>query len=650
MPFLAASFGSMVFLRMGKYARRKGKTIDCNSTGDNTSESLRITDDKELSEKSVNEKTRNFNYFFAGIVSLITFLVYLPCLRNEFLNWDDNIYVYENPFIRSFNTTLFKWAFLGFYASNWHPLTWISHAIDYAIWGLNPFGHHLTNVVLHTVNTFIVVLLVLKLIENYKGATRLLDDRRRLLVGGVTGFLFGLHPLHVESVAWVAERKDLLCASFFLLSIMVYAKYMSFANKEPVEKRATSGFLNKYYLFSLCFFALALLSKPMAVSLPFVLLILDWYPFNRIQSISSFRSAFIGKLPFILLSLGSSVLTILAQKEGGAMNMKLMEIVPLATRVLVAAKSLIVYLGKMILPINFIPYYPYPKDASLFSLEYLSAVVLVVGITAACVAMVKKQKLWLSVWAYYVATLIPVIGLVQVGGQSMADRYSYLPSLGPFFIAGLGMAWVSMMVYSITKKWGQSVKFVMFAATIFLSVSTVNLTVNQLSIWKNSFTLWTYVIENRPDEIPVAYNNRGLIFIEKGQLDQAKEDLDKAIALNPYYYEAYYHRGMIFMNLGQYGQALKDLDKAIGLNPLFYSAYNNRGMVLGNMGQLDKAIADFTTAISLNRTDGNAFLNRGLLFLQVGRNEIAVSDLRNACELGNDFGCKTLQYLGNKGN
>jgi hypothetical protein len=379
---------------------------------------------------------KNFKYYLAGSIALITFLVYLTALRNDFVNWDDDIYVYENPYIRSLNPAFFKWAFFNFHASYWSPLTWISHALDYAVWGLNPLGHHLTNNILHAANTFLVVLLVIRLLDAWKGRTihsglsSFVHERTMLIAAGTTGLLFGLHPVHVESVAWVAERKDLLCALFFLLSLIAYTKYASGADKEPVNNNKAPRFFNNYYLVTIGFFILALLSKPMAVTLPVVLLALDWYPFNRLRSPRAFRLALIEKLPFFALSLLSSMLTVLAANKGGAME--LMETVSLSTRVLVGFRSLVAYLGKMLWPLNLVPYYPYPKDASPLSLEYFSAIVLVIGITAACMVMAKKQKLWLSVWGYYVVTLVPVLGIVQVGGQAMADRFTYLPSLSPF--------------------------------------------------------------------------------------------------------------------------------------------------------------------------------------------------------------------------
>ena len=265
----------------------------------------------------MNKRTK---YIIAFSVAVVTFIVFLPALQNEFLNWDDIEYISGNSFIRSLDTQLLKSAFLEFHAWNWHPLTWLSHAVDYSVWGLNPLGHHLTNNILHALNTLLVVLLVMRLIGVFKktaGNNALsqpfLHDRTIMITGAATGLLFGLHPLHVESVAWAAERKDLLCAFFFLLTIITYAHYVIEISARTSVNYA-SRFFNRKYLYALGFFILSLLSKPMAVTLPFVLLILDWYPFKRIQSLKTFWTTSIEKLPFLALALISSVLTVLAQK------------------------------------------------------------------------------------------------------------------------------------------------------------------------------------------------------------------------------------------------------------------------------------------------------------------------------------------------
>jgi protein O-mannosyl-transferase len=318
--------------------------------------------------------TINVKYYLASAAALATLILYLPALRNAFVGvWDDDAYIAKNVAIRSMNLTFFRWAFFDFHAGNWHPLTWISHAVDYALWGPNPLGHHLTNIMLHAANTAIVVLLTLKMLEIVAERTRqntstiFLTDQMILIVAGVTGLLFGLHPIHVESVAWATERKDLLCALFFLLSVTMYTSSVRTACHEAPQDESVSRLFHKRYLITLGFFILALLSKPMAVTLPVVLLVLDWYPLNRIRSLKSLRAASLEKIPLLALSLAASMLTILAARAEEAIRS--LEFAPLSSRVLVASRSIVAYLGKMLLPMPLSPLYPYPKDVSLFSLE-----------------------------------------------------------------------------------------------------------------------------------------------------------------------------------------------------------------------------------------------------------------------------------------
>ncbi len=640
---------------------------------------------------STQMKKHDLTYYLAASVAVVTFLVYVSSLQNEFVNWDDDLNVYQNPFIRSLDAAFFKWAFLNFSAVDyWRPLTWISHALDYAVWGLNPLGHHLTNNILHAVNTFLVVLLVVRLVEaarrplsgqvversgnkstaqqlNFSAFT-VHDSRFTLIAACVTGLLFGLHPIHVESVAWVSERKDLLCALFFLLSVMAYVRYAVttlFSQETKFDHRGTetqrdsniqirnrlfsvtpclcgSFSLHRYYLLSLLFFTLALMSKPMAVSLPVVLLILDWYPCQRMNDLKTFRAAFFEKLPFIALGVVSSMLTVMAQKGEGAM--RLMEFVPLSRRVIVAAKSLIAYLWNMILPLNLIPCYPYPRDPSFFSFGYLSAAVLVVGITAACIIAAKQQKLWLSVWGYYVITLVPVLGIVQVGGQAMADRYTYLPSLGPFLLIGLAGAWISAEGRA-PEKWGKILKLAFAALAVVVSVSLASLTVNQIGIWKNSIDFWSYVIERQPTGVPIAYGNRGIAFDKIGRPDRAIADFDKAITLNPSFKDAYYNRGITYNRIGLFAEAIESFSKSLEIDPNNFDAYVGRGISYALLGQKDRAFENFNKVIQLDQNHVPAYLNRGRLWLHTGNGELAMLDFQKACGLGNKEGCNALQAL-----
>lgn len=577
-------------------------------------------------------------FIIACLVSLATLLLYLPALQNDFVEWDDAPYVFENPDIRSFDLTLFKWAISTFYLRTWHPLTWISHALDYAIWGLNPMGHHLTSVILHGLNTFLVVVLILKLLKAASGfqeAKEYLSDRGILAAAVITGLLFGLHPLHVESVAWISERKDLLCAFFFLLSTIMYIKYV----EVTVRENSGSQFFNKQYLLSLGFFILALLSKAMAVSLPLVLLVLDWYPLKRIRSLKTFGYAFVGKLPFFSFGLISSILAVLANSSEDAPT----EDFPLSMRLLAAVKSLITYLWKMALPFDLQPLYPYPKNISILSSDYLTAIVLFVGATILCVIVVKRHPLWLSVWSYYVISIIPVLGIVQISGHSMADRYTYLPSIGPFLIVGLAAGWFYDKVTSV-KQWGFIFNLLAVATVIFIFASMAYLTFEQIRVWKTSFSLWNYVIEKNP-AASLAYYSRGNAYQRIGLIDKAFEDFDKAIALSPLFKEAYYNRGTLYGKAGLYEKSLMDLNKSIALNPNYVDAYCNRGIVHMLVGQYNRALEDFNKAILLNQSNALAYLNRGELYQRTGNKELASSDFRKACDLGKEFGCEALQKL-----
>ena len=635
---------------MGKASRKKQQSSRATATGEDNSRSSRNLHSGSLRKKPNSPETKNFRYYLAGVISLIAVLVYLSSLNNQFVNWDDDRYIIKNPHIHPLNFDLFRWAFSEFYASNWHPLTWISHAVDYAVWGLNPQGHHLTNLVFHAGNTFLVVLLSIRLLEMYRertvqeGGSTFLDGRRAMIAGGMTGLLFGLHPLNVETVAWIAQRKTVLCGLFFLLSIMAYSGYVSRQGDRRAQEKSTGPlFFDTRYIVSLAFFILALLSKSMAVTLPAVLLILDWHPFKRVRSLKTFRAVFIEKLPFIACSLISSLLTILAQQAGGAT--KLMEIVPFSTRVLVAANAIIAYLWKTVFPMNLIPFYPYPHGVSLFSPMYLGVVLLLVGISSIFFISVKRNRVWLALWGYYIITLTPVLGLVQVGGQSMADRYMYLPSLSPFLAIALAVAWLHKNVDELEEH-RLIVKVFGTCAAILVLVSLSYLTFRQVGTWSSSVELWNYVIKKEPGTA-LAYNNRGQAFLEKGELDNALEDFNKVIALNQSYDTAYNNRGIVFSKKGQFDKAMEDFNKAIALNQSYDEAYNNRGIVFGEKGLLDEAMEDFNKAIALNPYHSRAYFNRGYVYLKKENVESAVQNFQKACALGYEAACKAIQKIEN---
>jgi Flp pilus assembly protein TadD len=583
---------------------------------------------------------RHVPYYLAAFVSLITLVVYLPALRNDF-TWDDDVYVINNLHIRSLNWVFFKWAFSGFYASNWHPLTWASHALDYAVWGLNPLGHHLTNNILHAMNTFLVVLLCIKLLEMWKErsmseeASPFPDGQRILIAAGVTGLLFGLHPLHVESVAWVAERKDLLCGLFFLLSISAYANHIRALVNEPLERRkAASLFFNRYYLASLAFFVLALLSKPMAVSLPVVLLLLDWYPFQRIRSWKSFRDSGVEKLPFIVCSLISSTLTIMAQRTEGATGM--MTFVPLWARMLVAAKAFVDYLGKIVVPVDLSSYYRYPmwQEVTLLSPQYIFAVIFVVGLTAILFVAAKKQRVWLSAWGYYVVTLIPVIGIIQVGSQAMADRYMYLPSLGPFLLIGLIAAWVWAKADSL-RHWRPAVKGFTIALAISLVISLSYATLRQIALWRDDLTLFTDTVRKSPNT-SIHHTNLGIAYLKQNRYDEAIREFITAVSLKPDDADAHYNLGIAYLKQNRYDEAIKEFTTAVSLRPDFAEAHYNLGTAYGKQNRYDEAIKEFIITVTLRPDFAEAYDGLGTAYLDQNRYDEAVNEFVTAVKLKPD--------------
>jgi protein O-mannosyl-transferase len=579
---------------------------------------------------------RRLSYYLAACIAVATFVVYLPALRNGFVNWDDAVYVYDNVHIRTLDLRLVSWAFSDYLKTgNWHPLTWLSHAADVAVWGADPRGHHLTSVVLHAVNALLVTLLIIRLItitdriRTDSGNPPLFSVRCGLIAAGVTGMLFGLHPLHVENVAWISERKDLLSSLFFLLSLQAYLVYADASARRVVQTRVWGS---RSYLLSLVYFMLALLSKPMAVTLPMVLLLLDWYPLQRIRSWRQTVPMAAEKLPFFLLSALLSVVTLVAQKRAGGTEG--LSIVGLPDRILVAIKSLAAYLVSMVAPRDLLPFYPYPETVSWSLPAYLAAVLTVIALSVAAAVTREKHPFYLAAWGYYVVTLAPVIGIIQAGGQAMADRYTYLPSIAPLLLVGLlaGRIWTKQEARG---QRGTSRAIIAVVLAIALCSVLITRTREQIALWKDSVTLWSYVIEKGGGTVALPYNNRGLAFQDRREPGRAMEDFNAAIAIDPLYSYAYMNRGWVYRDLGSYREAIDDYDRALGLDPRKYAplAYMRRGVLRGETGQHTLALADFTEAIRRLPDYADAYTGRGLVLTEMGQFDRALEDLQRAIEL-----------------
>ncbi|MBI5587181.1 MAG: tetratricopeptide repeat protein [Deltaproteobacteria bacterium] len=528
-----------------------------------------------------------------AIAAAVTFLVYLPSVRYGFVSFDDLRYVPGNPAIRHIDLAFIKLILTTVMASNWHPLTIFSYALDYAMWGAAPLGYHLENIVWHAVNTALVFVLTVRLF-GVKGS----PDAKTIFAGLTAALLFGLHPTHVESVSWISERKDVLSGFFFILSILAYLKYAA----------PSAGKKLLYYFASLSAFVLAVMSKPMAITLPVALLILDFYPLERFKD--GVVKILTEKVPFLAVSLLTAALTLWAQSYGGAI--KTFGTFPIDKRLFLSVRAPVFYLYKTVFPLKLSPIYLPPAKTSLAGFEFIASLAIVVAVTVFCLLAAKRNKIYLASWLFFLATLLPVIGIIQVGDQAAADRYTYLPGLGPFILVAAG---AGAIFGRLSKGTGRTIA----AACLVVVSGVLSLrTVSQEAIWKDSVTLWTHVIKTE-GEIPLAYNSRGLVYQDLGEHKEAIADFNRAIELDPRYAFPYNNRGYSYQRMKDYGQAAKDYDRAIELDPGIASPYNNRGLLRYELGDYNNAVADFKKAIELDTKLLHAYVNMALAHTELGR-------------------------------
>ncbi|CAG1004501.1 partial Lipoprotein NlpI, partial [Anaerolineae bacterium] len=428
------------------------------------------------------------------------------------------------------------------------------------------------------------------------------------LAGLAAALHFGLHPMHVESVAWVSERKDVLSGLFFLLTMLAYLRYCR--TKSPSS-----------YAMAFAVFLLALMSKPMAVTLPAVLLIIDAYPLERGKK-EGYRKMIIEKLPFLAASLLVAAVTVFAQEGSGALRS--LETDPMGLRVLTAFRGFIFYLVKLIVPSGLAPYYPHPLERAITNYQYWGSILAFAAITFAVYDLKKKTASFAAAWAFFVVTLLPVIGIIQVGRQAAADRYVYIPAIALFVLVGAGAARLAerkKLLYPVA------------AAIVAISVVFSALTVRQAKIWKDSVTLWSREIELYPMTVPTAYNSRGQAFHATGELEKAVKDYTDAITLNPFDAFPYNNRALVYEALGKNDLALDDYTKAISLDASFFNARNNRGIALGQAGRYAEAIEDFTAAIRITPASSSAYLNRGYALMALERPADALEDFKRAASI-----------------
>lgn len=578
--------------------------------------------ERQLSYRTDGRTTRCDSPLTTLIICLflvaISLAVFGQTIRYDFVNFDDDLYVYNAPAIKAGLTIRgLALAVTAPHARNWHPLTTISHMLDCQLYGLNAGGHHGTNVLLHT----IAMLLLFLVLRQMTGAFW-----RSAIVAG----LFAIHPLHVESVAWVSERKDVLSAIFFFLMLSAYARYTS----APSITR---------YLAVTGLFAAGLMSKSMVVTAPFVLLLLDYWPLCRFEKPSAVTTAknpedgmhkrrtkalFLEKIPLLVLSASACAVTFMVQKRAiGAIPP-----LPLLWRVQNALVSYVIYVWKTIWPTRLAIFYPHPNN-NLTIWQVAGATALLLGITLAALVLRKQRPYLFTGWFWYLGMLVPVIGLVQVGEQGHADRYTYLPHIGLFLVA----VWLVADMIALREA---TVPYATATAAVLI-VALASAAFVQTSYWRNSETLWTHALAVTSDN-DCAHNNLGYLLADRGDLDGAISHFEAAARIRSLRTDRHYNAGSAYveMNLadalaqkGQSDEAMVHYEQAIRLEPNYADAYYNRGNVLFTKGRIDEAIADLEKTLQIQPNDADAHTCLGNALLRQGLRTEAIAHYEKAMAL-----------------
>ncbi len=510
----------------------------------------------------------------------LTWLVFGQTLWHDFINYDDPHYVYENTTITSgVSINGIAWAFTRVHAMNWHPLTTISHMLDCQLYGLKAGWHHFTNVLLHTLAAILLFLALQQMTE---------ATWRSAFVAAI----FAIHPLRVESVAWIAERKDVLSGVCFMLTLLAYVYY----TRVPSLRR---------YLGVALVFVLGLMSKPMLVTLPFVLLVLDYWPLRRIgrQTSDARRQLFVPvleKIPLVALSAVSSVITFLAQKSAVGWAQDL----PMATRINNAVVSYVAYIWQMLWPVRLAVFYPHPENR-LPLWQIISSFLLLICITAAAIALRKQRPYLITGWLWYLGMLVPVIGLVQVGWQGRADRYTYLPQIGLYIAATWGTADLTALY--------RHQRTILSTAAIFIIGSLSLCAWVQTTYWRNSETLFRHALAVTTNN-DVAENNLGIVFLGQGKVDEAISMLQAAVELRPDNSPAHENLAKALLQKGQVSEAIVHYRKLLELQPDNIEVHNIVGTVLTQQGRVREGIEEWQKVLAIQPANGNAISNLAWVF------------------------------------
>lgn len=532
------------------------------------------------------------------LLFILVIWTFLPSLKNEFIEYDDSVYVYNNEHVKQgFSVAGVAWAFSDVSTGNWHPLTWFTHMLDAQIYGLSPWGHHLTSVLLHAANTVLLFFVLRRM-------------TRRPWASLIAAVLFGLHPMRVESVTWICERKDVLSGFFWIASLWAYAR---FVEESTATTRAAKGF----YVASLLLFFCGLMSKPVMVTFPCALLLLDYWPLGRWKQ-GAVLKLMMEKLPFFLLTTLVCSVTYMAQKHTGMMS-PLSDLQP-SERLQNAPVAYVRYLAKTFWPSDLCALYPHPGQWP--AVLVVGTLLLLVAISAFAFSQRRQHPYLLPGWLWYLGTLVPMIGVVQVGAQSMADRYSYIPVIGACLILGVGAA-------ELAKKWRPAPVWLCVGG---VALVLVVLTRQQIAYWKDNVSVWRHAIVVT-DANYEAHYRLGRALAIQGNLDGALVEFTKVVQLRPGFAEGHYSLGKALALQGRLDEAFDQFQRAVEIDPSNVVALNNAGNILLQRGRFAGSIGYFRRVLELQADNAPAHGNLGYALVQTGRLDEAITHLQQAVEL-----------------
>ena len=531
-----------------------------------------------------------------------TIVVYAPLAHFDFVKWDDPQYVTDNPTVLAGLTWHgLVWAFTTSHGPYWHPLTWLSHMLDVQIFGLDAGGHHITNVAVHILTTLVLFVVL----QRATGAVW-----RSTFVAA----LFAVHPLHVESVAWIAERKDVLSALFWMLTLGAYGWYAA----RPGVRR---------YLLVMLLFACALMAKPMVVTLPFALLLVDVWPLRRASFVRAdgWGRLAVEKLPLVALAIATSAVTIVLQRGQGALPG--LETFPLAVRAANALTSYVAYIGLMFWPAHLAALYPYPRELPAWWVIAGSASILA-GISAVAIGTARRHPYVLVGWLWYLGTLVPVIGIVQSGEQSMADRFVYIPIVGLFVIVAWGIP-------DLLERWSER-RAVLAAAAVLAIAACATAARMQVPYWADNLTLWERVVAATGPNYR-GQGNLAMALEDAGRAGEAIPHYEEALRIHPGFVDAYDNLGLALASQGRTADAIADYETVLRLKPTDADAHNNLGKILAEQGRIADAVGHFSSAVRLKPQSSEGHNNLANALATEGRLDDAIGEYTEALRLQPDF-------------